>query len=77
MSELNDLTEEPSSTGSSPEDVAKHVTKFRLDEVNKIKYYLNAEIKERKDIVKKLVNTLLLLIMQTNLLLHYLHRLAL
>ena len=28
-------------------------TKFRLDEANKIKDYLNAEIKERKDIVKK------------------------
>ena len=59
MSELNDLTERPSSlehstTGSSPEDVAKQVTKFRLDEVNKIKDYLNAEIKERKDIVKKI-----------------------
>ena len=38
----------------------------------KIKDYFNAEIKERKDIVKKLVNTLLLLIMQTNFLLHYL-----
>ena len=44
VSELNDLTAEPS---------AKHVTKFRLDEINKIKDYLNAEIKERKDIVKK------------------------
>ena len=59
MSELNDLTEQPSSlerstTGSSPEDVANQVTKFRLDEVNKIKDYLNAEIKERKDIVKKI-----------------------
>ena len=30
------------------------VTKFRLDEINKIKDYLNAEIKERKDIVKKI-----------------------
>ena len=28
--------------------------KFRLDEINKIKYYLNAEIKERKDIIKKI-----------------------
>ena len=66
--ELNDLTAE-----LSPKDV----TKFRLDEINKIKDYLNAEIKERKDIAKKLVNTLLLLIMQTNFLLHYLHRLVL
>ena len=45
MSELNDLTVEP---------CAKHVTKFRLDEINKIKDYLNAEIKERKNIVKKI-----------------------
>ena len=29
------------------------LAKFRLDEINKIKDYLNAEIKERKDIVKK------------------------
>ena len=33
MSELNDLTAEPS---------AKHVTKFRLDEINKIKDYLKS-----------------------------------
>ena len=43
--ELNDLTAEPS---------AKHVTKFRLNEINKIKDYLNAEMKEGKDIVKKI-----------------------
>ena len=42
---LKDLTVEPS---------AKHVTKFRLDEINKIKDYSNVEIKERKDIVKKI-----------------------
>ena len=30
------------------------LTKFRLDEINKIKNYLNVEIKERKDIVKKI-----------------------
>ena len=45
MTELNDLTSE-----LSPKDV----TKFRLDEIDKIKDYLNAEIKERKDIVKKI-----------------------
>ena len=55
----------------------KDLAKYRLDEINKIKDYFNAEIKERKDIVKKIVNTLLLLIMQTKFLLHYLHRLAL
>ena len=45
MGELNDLTAELS---------AKHVTKYRLDEINKIKDYLNSEIKERKDIIKKI-----------------------
>ena len=30
------------------------LTKFRLDEINKMKDYLNAEIKERKDTVKKI-----------------------
>ena len=29
------------------------VHKYRLDEINKIKYYFNIEIKERKDIIKK------------------------
>ena len=33
---------------------AKHVTKFRLDEIDKIKNYFIAEIKERKDIIKKI-----------------------
>ena len=32
----------------------KDLTKYRLDEINKIKDYFNAEIKERKDIVKKI-----------------------
>ena len=59
MSELNDLTVEPTAEPSYLERSAKHVTKFRLDEINKIKDYLKAGIKERKDIVKKLVNTLL------------------
>ena len=45
MSELNDLTAELS---------AKHVTKYRLDEINKIKDYLNSDIKERKDTIKKI-----------------------
>ena len=30
------------------------LTKFRLNEINKIKYYLKSEIKERKHIVKKI-----------------------
>ena len=32
----------------------KDLTKYRLDEINKIKDYFNAEIKERKYIVKKI-----------------------
>ena len=31
-----------------------NVNKYRLDEINKIKDYVNNEIKERKDIIKKL-----------------------
>ena len=45
MTGLYYLTAEPS---------VKHVTKFRLYEINKIKDYLNSEIKERKDIIKKI-----------------------
>ena len=44
------------------------LAKFRLDEINNIKDYFNVEIKERKILLKKLVNTLLLLIMQTSFL---------
>ena len=32
----------------------KNLMKFRLNEINKIKDYFNAEIKERKNIVKKI-----------------------
>ena len=32
----------------------KNLTKYRLDEINKIKDYFNAKIKERKDIIKKI-----------------------
>ena len=32
----------------------KDLTKYRLDEINNIKEYFNAEIIERKDIVKKI-----------------------
>ena len=31
-----------------------NVNKYRLDEINKIRYYFNNKIKERKDIIKKL-----------------------
>ena len=48
--QLKDLTAEPSSSERS----ARHVTKFRLDESNKIKDYLNSKIKDIKDITKKI-----------------------
>ena len=32
----------------------KDLAKYRLDEINKIKEYFNAEIKERKDIIRKI-----------------------
>ena len=32
----------------------KDLTKYRLDEINKITDYFNGEIKERKDIIKKI-----------------------
>ena len=32
----------------------KDVTKYRLDEINKIKEYFNTEIKERKDVIRKI-----------------------
>ena len=34
------------------------LAKFRLDEINKIKDYLNSEIKERKDIIKDSIKLL-------------------
>ena len=37
--ELNNLTAEPKAEPSSLERSAKHVTKFRLDEINKTKDY--------------------------------------
>ena len=39
---------------SNPNLELNDLTKFRLDEINKIKDYLNAEIKKRKNIVKKI-----------------------
>ena len=55
----------------------KDLTKYRLDEINKIKEYFKLKLKREKILLKKLVNILLLLIMQTKFLLHYLHRLVL
>ena len=55
----------------------KDLSKYRLAEINKIKDYFMLKLKREKILLEKLVNTLLLLIMQTKFLLHYLHRLAL
>ena len=55
----------------------KDLTKYRLDEINKIKEYFNAEIKERKDIIRKISKYIVAFDYQTKFLLHYLHRLAL
>ena len=55
----------------------KDLTKYRLDEINKIKKYFNAEIKERKDIVKKISKYIVAFDYADKYLLHYLHRLAL
>ena len=53
----------------------------RANEISELKdltkYRLDRKLKREKILLKKLVNTLLLLIMQTKFLLHYLHRLAL
>ena len=43
--ELADMTKSSSS---------ERVNKYRLDEINKIKEYFDNEIKERKDVIKKL-----------------------
>ena len=59
------VVSETSKANAISESEFNDAKKFRLDEINKIKDYLNAEITERKHIVKKISNTLLLLIMQT------------
>ena len=54
----------------------KDLTKFRLDKINKIKDYLNSEIKERKDIIKK-ISKYIVAFDYADKLLHYQHHLAL
>ena len=55
----------------------KDLTKYRLDGINNIKEYFNAEIKERKDIIKKISKYIIAFDYADKLLLHYQHRLAL
>ena len=52
------------------------VKKYRLDEINKIKEYFDNEIKERKDIIKKLNKYLVILIILIKYLLLYQHHLV-
>ena len=52
-------------------------TKFRLNEINKIKDCFNSEMKEREPINKKISKYIDILIMNTKLLLLYLHLLVL
>ena len=51
--EMSEASETSRGNDLKAELSPKDVTKFRLNEINKIKDYLNAEIKERKDIIKK------------------------
>ena len=53
------------------------LTKFRLDEINKIKDYLNSEIKERKDIIKKISKYIVAFDYTDKLFITQTHRLAL
>ena len=48
MNNIIELTDTAKSSSS------ERANKYRLDEINKIRYYFNKEIKERKDIIKKL-----------------------
>ena len=41
-------------TDTSKPSSSERANKYRLDEINKIRYYFNNEIKERKDIIKNL-----------------------
>ena len=52
------------------------ITKFRLDEIKKMKEYFNNEIKERKDIINK-INKYIIAFDYAEFLLRYLHRLVL
>ena len=63
MNELNSIERHSNLNEISLSDQ----TKFSLNEINKIKDCFSSEIQERKQLVKSLVNTLLLLIILTRL----------
>ena len=54
MSKANEISEASETSRVNAVTEFKDLTKYRLDEINKIKEYFNAEIKERKDIIKKI-----------------------
>ena len=50
----NSNLEESKASRANEMSELNNLTKFRLDEINKIKDYFNSKIKERKDIIKKI-----------------------
>ena len=54
MSKANEISEASETSKVNAKSELKGLTKYRLDEINNIKEYSNAEIKERKDIIKKI-----------------------
>ena len=55
----------------------KDLTKYRLGEINKIKDYFNTEIKERKDIIRKISKYIVAFDYADKVFITLLHRLAL
>ena len=54
MSKANEISEASETSRVNAASKLKDLTKYRLDEINNIKEYFNAEVKERKDIIKKI-----------------------
>ena len=54
FNEANEVSETSRANAVSEMSKLNDLTKFRLDEIFKIKDYLNADMKERKNIVKKI-----------------------
>ena len=57
MNNIIELTDKAELSSSE-----RMVNKYRLDKINKIRDYFDNEIKERKDIIKKLSKYLVLII---------------
>ena len=54
MSKANEMSEASETSRVNAVSELKYLTKYRLDEINNITEYFNTEIKERKDIIKKI-----------------------